>query len=451
MSIFTCESCGAKYKKWAGRCNNCDSWNSLVEGDGVDKVSSVFGAKTFEARDVEIVTLTQHQASPLQRITTDISEFDRVMGGGFVKGCAVLIGGEPGIGKSTLILQVAQKLAKKQLPVLYVSAEESISQVAVRATRLGVDENIITITSASSVLDVIAKIKKLPPKVLIVDSIQVVYISTIESNPGTVNQIRASTFELINFCKANNIILIIIGHITKEGQIAGPKLLEHMVDAVIYFENNTTNDLRLLRSVKNRFGNTNEIGLFTMSSSGLIEVVNPSLLFISKESNRGHIMFVALEGTRPMIVEIESLTATSYLPAPRRNVVGWDINRLAMIVAVLQRRCKFQLHDNDIYLNIAGGFKTMDPAADLAVAMSLIISRNNIVIKDNTIVLGEIALSGQIRNVSNLEMRLRESVKLGYKHFILPNTDSARKVFSDADGLNITYVDAITDLPVLSN
>jgi len=443
---FVCQSCGTKHRRWVGKCTDCSEWNTVVEEEVVSKSGSLtgldLGKKKFESRKIEFVNLSDQKAEIVERIPSGISELDRVMGGGFVRGGATLIGGEPGIGKSTLLLQLAGVLSKKGKSVLYMSGEESASQIYMRAERLGFSNQDIIVASTGSVLDVLHKIEKNIPDILVVDSIQTVYLSTIEANPGTVNQIKGATFELINYCKNRNIILILVGHVTKDGQLAGPKLLEHMVDTVIYFEGESDKEFRMLRSVKNRFGSIAETGIFIMGSKGLEEVSNPSSFFMQqRQSGKGGIIFVAMEGTRPVITEVESLAAPSYLPSPRRNVVGWDSNRLAMIIAILQNRCKIVLNDRDIYLSMAGGFKTLDPAADLAVAVSLINAKKNQPIKEDLVVLGEVALSGEIRSVPWLENRVNEAIKLGYTNFILPKNKIPKQ-----DGITITQCGHISEV-----
>lgn len=452
---YVCESCGAKYKRWIGKCSNCNQWSTIVEENTPSKSGSLtglnLGGKTFSPQNVEITNLSDQKEENLSRIPTKISELDRVLGGGFIKGGAILIGGDPGIGKSTLLLQVSGILSSIGKKIMYISGEESASQIFMRAKRLEINQDLIKVASTGSILDILHKIEGDLPDVMVVDSIQTVYISSLENNPGTVNQIRASCFELINFCKNKGIILIIVGHVTKDGQLAGPKLLEHMVDTVIYFEGDNDKDLRILRAVKNRFGNISEVGIFTMTNRGLEEVSNPSSFFMSKKSlTSGSIIFPAIEGTRPVITEIESLVSTSYLPSPRRNVVGWDGNRLAMVTAVLQNRCKISLHDKDIYLNVAGGFKTIDPAADLAVAVSLFNSKNNKEMKDDVVVLGEIALSGEIRNVSWAENRINECVKLGYKKYIIPKSPISDKL-SRLENITVTACSFIQDIVSYNN
>ncbi len=430
---FRCQNCGTNHRRWAGKCNECGEWNTIAEEEIASKSGSLtgldLGKKKFEMREIELVNLAEQKSEKIEIITSGISELDRVMGGGFASGSATLIGGEPGIGKSTLLLQLVGKLSKKGKKVLYISGEESASQIFMRAERLGIENQNIKVAATGSILDVLHKIEKNIPDVMVVDSIQTAYLSTIENNPGTINQIKGSTFELINYCKNRGIVLILVGHVTKDGQLAGPKLLEHMVDTVIYFEGESDKEFRMLRSVKNRFGSIAETGIFIMGSRGLEEVANPSSFFMrQRQPGKGGIIFVAMEGTRPVITEIESLAVLSYLPSPRRNVVGWDSGRLAMIIAILQNRSKINLHDRDIYLSMAGGFKTLDPAADLAVSLSLINAKKNHLINNDIVVLGEVALSGEVRTVPWLESRCLEAIKLGYTNFIIPKSAIAAKI-----------------------
>ncbi len=448
MKQFVCESCGTKYKKWSGRCEACGAWNSVGEDSNVI-VSDIVPSSAREVGKIDFVDLNQQIAVDVPRISTGINELDRVLGGGIVTGSVILIGGEPGIGKSTLILQMCANLAKKEIKTVYVSGEESISQIALRAKRLNIDGKAnISLVANGSIAHVMQEVIAMPPlmkpQIMVVDSIQTMFISNIESTPGTVNQIRATAMELISFAKKHHIAVLLVGHVTKEGQIAGPKLLEHMVDVVTYFEGDNALDFRILRNIKNRFGSVNEIGIFSMQSDGLAEVANPSQLFMSgvKNANGGNI-FVAIEGTRPVITEIESLVTQSYLPAPRRTVIGWDNNRLAMIIAILQNKCKLSLHVKDIYLGVAGGFKINDPANDLAVAASIIKSYFDLPTKD-MVFFGEITLNGQVRNISLLDIRIKEANKLGYEYFVLPK--NAENIVKNHNQIKCFFVQEIGDL-----
>ena len=416
---YVCQECGTIYKKWSGKCDSCDSWDTIVEeagASGFSKVSNSSKAKVLEFKPLK------GSSDTAPRRETLINELDRVLGGGLVSGSAILVGGDPGIGKSTVLLQVLANMANNGSNCIYITGEESIEQVRLRAKRLGVEESPVELTAATSVVDIIASIKKNKPDVVVIDSIQTMFVDAIESAPGTVSQVRMSAYELINTAKQNNIAVILVGHVTKEGQIAGPKVLEHMVDTVLYFEGDRGHQFRILRSVKNRYGAANEIGVFEMTDKGLKEVPNPSALFISGKAGEvsGSVIFAGIEGTRPVLVEIQALVSPTTMATPRRAVVGWDSNRLAMILAVLQTRCGLKLADKEVYLNVAGGLKISEPAADLAVAAALVSALTNIPIAPDSIIFGEIGLSGEVRPVSQIDSRLKEAEKLGFSEAIVP-------------------------------
>ena len=377
---------------------------------------------------VEFVPLKGVEEKRPRRLC-NISEFDRVLGGGLVAGSATLVGGDPGIGKSTLLLQVVCKLAK-QYRVAYISGEEAIDQVRMRAARLDVSDVTCELASATSVRDIVAAIDGADaPDILIIDSIQTMYVDTLDSAPGTVAQVRTSAQELIRIAKKRNISVILVGHVTKDGMIAGPRVLEHMVDTVLYLEGDRGHQFRVLRGVKNRFGPTDEIGVFEMTDKGLMEVPNPSALFLAdrKGDTSGASVFAGLEGTRPVLVEIQALVAPASYGTPRRAVIGWDSGRLAMILAVLEARCGVAFGNNDVYLNVAGGLRISEPAADLAVAAALLSSLTGEPVPSECVVFGEIGLSGEIRRVSQPELRLKEAVKLGFSQTIMPEADKNRK------------------------
>ena len=378
---------------------------------------------------IDIVPL-QGASAPLPRHQTLNAEFDRVTGGGLVPGSILLVGGDPGIGKSTLLLQITHALAEK-LPCLYISGEEGIEQIRLRATRLQLMNNKTELAAATNMRRIAATLEKQPhPTFVVIDSIQTMYLDTLDAAPGTVTQVRASAQELIRLAKKHHHIIVIVGHVTKEGTIAGPRVLEHMVDAVLYFEGERGHQFRIMRAVKNRFGATDEIGVFEMTELGLQEVANPSSLFLSEAQQdvSGRVVFAGLEGTRPILLEVQSLVAPSPLATPRRTTVGWDQNRLAMILAVLEARCGLSFVGKDVFLNVTGGFKIMEPAADLAVATSLISSLFNRSVPAGMIVFGEIGLSGEIRMVSQTELRLKEAAKLGFQEAILPQTSRMPKI-----------------------
>lgn len=432
---YACQSCGAGYPKWAGRCEACGSWNTLVEETLVAGPPKGLGAtpKNRKSGTVEFVPMKGVEAV-LPRRMSGINEFDRVVGGGLVPGSAVLVGGDPGIGKSTLLLQ-AVCLLSKQFRTAYISGEEAIDQVRMRAARLGHSEATCSLATATSIRDIVGSIDHVDaPDILIIDSIQTMYVDTLDSAPGTVAQVRTSAQELIRIAKKRNISLIIVGHVTKEGTIAGPRVLEHMVDTVLYLEGDRGHQFRVLRGVKNRFGPTDEIGVFEMSEMGLIEVPNPSALFLAdrRGDTSGAVVFAGLEGTRPVLVEIQALVASTSYGTPRRAVIGWDSGRLAMILAVLEARCGVTFGNNDVYLNVAGGLRITEPAADLAVAAALLSSLTGEPVPTECVVFGEVGLSGEVRRVSQPELRLKEAVKLGFTQSIMPEADSARRVKQEA-------------------
>ncbi len=417
---YVCNSCGSVSGKWAGKCDACGTWGSVSE----EPVSQVFSISKSAKRSSSKIEYSSLSASDehLQRLDTGIEELNRVMGGGLVLGSATLVGGDPGIGKSTILLQMVALLAEKGNKCVYITGEESVGQVALRAKRLGLDKAPVEIASATNVDDIIASLKSQKPGVVIIDSIQTMFVPAVDSSPGTVSQVRFSAHELITAAKSQGFCLILVGHVTKDGQIAGPRVLEHMVDTVLYFEGEKGYNFRILRAVKNRFGPANEIGVFEMQQKGLVEVKNPSSFFISGKSKNvsGSVIYAGIEGTRPILVEIQALVSPSFLATPRRAVVGWDANRLAMIIAVLQARCGLKLFDKEIYLNVAGGIKILEPAADLAVAAAIISATESMVIPSDTIFFGEVGLSGEVRPVSQSILRLKEAQKLGFENAVIP-------------------------------
>jgi DNA repair protein RadA/Sms len=426
---FACQSCGAVYTKWTGKCEACGEWNSIAEEAAREEIPK--GLSGGKGRRIEFVGL-EGSSAPLPRLSTGIAELDRVCGGGLVAGSCLLVGGDPGIGKSTLLLQVAAQLAG-QAKVAYISGEEAVDQVRMRAVRLGQAKAPVRLASATSLRDILASLDgPEAPDVVVIDSIQTVYADNIESAPGTVGQVRACAAELIRLAKKRGFILFLVGHVTKEGLIAGPRVLEHMVDTVLYFEGDRGHQFRILRAVKNRFGATDEIGVFEMTDRGLSEVANPSALFLAERRGNvtGSCVFAGMEGTRPMLVEIQALVAPSTLSSPRRAVVGWDSNRLSMVLAVLDARCGLALSGNDVYLNVAGGLRITEPAADLAVAAALVSSASDVPVPADMVVFGEIGLSGEVRAVAQTDSRLKEAAKLGFAQALVPaqaRKDGARK------------------------
>lgn len=418
-SRFVCQQCGSAYPRWAGKCDACGGWNSIVEEASSDSVPKGLSGKA--GRRIELVGL-QGAAAPPPRMITGINELDRVAGGGLVPGSAILVGGDPGIGKSTLLLQAVAALAA-QYECVYISGEEAVDQVRLRARRLDLTQAPVELASATNLRDIIASLDiGQPPLVVVIDSIQTMYLDSLDSAPGTVAQVRACAAELIRVAKRRGFVLLLVGHVTKDGQIAGPRVLEHMVDAVLYFEGERGHPFRILRAVKNRFGATDEIGVFEMTDRGLEGVANPSALFLAERRGNvsGSCVFAGVEGSRPMLVEIQALVSPSSGGQPRRAVIGWDSGRLAMVLAVLDTRCGLALGGNDVYLNVAGGLRITEPAADLAVAAALLSSASDIAVASDRVVFGEIGLSGEIRAVGQAEARLKEAAKLGFASALIP-------------------------------
>lgn len=421
---YVCQACGSVASKWAGQCADCGEWNTLVEDAGA--VVTPFQARhnlQSGGRAIELTGLDADVPLP-ERMPTGIAELDRALGGGFVAGSATLIGGDPGIGKSTLLLQATARLASAGRDVAYVSGEEAADQVRLRARRLGLGESPVRLAAATSVRDILTTIGQgAPPALLVIDSIQTMHSDLIEGAPGTVSQVRAAAGELIRFAKERGTAVVLVGHVTKDGSIAGPRVLEHMVDTVLSFEGERSHLYRILRAIKNRFGGTDEIGVFAMSEGGLDEIANPSSLFLTQRDERvsGAIVYPALEGTRPVLVEIQALTVRLASGAtPRRAVVGWDSGRLAMILAVLEARCGLSFSTAEVYLNVAGGYRISDPAADLAVAAALVSALSERPLPADAVAFGEIALSGEIRPVAHAPLRLKESAKLGFSRALVP-------------------------------
>ncbi|MEY3986354.1 MAG: repair protein RadA [Pseudomonadota bacterium] len=421
---FVCQNCGSVSAKWAGQCLDCSEWNCIVEEAGA--VITPFKAKhdlQGGGQWIDLVGLDTDVRLP-DRMPVGIAELDRALGGGFVAGSATLIGGDPGVGKSTLLLQAAARLAEQGRAVAYISGEEASDQVRLRAQRLGLGRAPVQLGAATSVRDILTTLSAgTPPALAIIDSIQTMHSDLIEGAPGTVSQVRASAQELIRFAKERGTAIVLVGHVTKDGAIAGPRVLEHMVDTVLSFEGERSHQYRILRAIKNRFGGTDEIGVFAMEAGGLTEVGNPSALFLTHrdESVTGTTVFPALEGTRPVLVEVQALTVRLASGAtPRRAVVGWDSGRLAMILAVLEARCGLSLSSAEVYLNIAGGYRLSDPAADLAVAAALISAWTERPVPIDTIAFGEVALSGEIRPVAHAGLRLKEAAKLGFEKAMVP-------------------------------
>ena len=440
-SQFVCQNCGAGYRKWVGRCESCGEWNTVVE-EAKPTGQAPGGLKgKRKGRQIAFESLAGASAPP-PRMATGIAELDRVFGGGLVPGSAILLGGDPGIGKSTIALQAAARLAAAGARSLYLSGEEAIDQVRMRAQRLGLAKAPVELAAVTDVRSILTSLEGERADLVVIDSIQTMYLDSLESAPGTVGQVRGASQELIRHAKTTGTVVILIGHVTKEGQLAGPKVLEHMVDTVLYFEGERGHQFRILRAVKNRFGATDEIGVFEMTDHGLEEVANPSAMFLDHRDAdvAGSAVFAGIEGTRPMLVEIQALVAPSPLGTPRRAVVGWDSARLAMVLAVLDARCGLALGGHDVYLNVAGGLRIQEPAADLAVAAALVSSHAGAPLSATTVLFGEIGLSGEVRPVSQAAARLREAGKLGFSRAIVPSRGKPAKTEA---GLRLEPVDEL--------
>lgn len=423
-NVFVCQSCGATHQRWAGRCSACEEWNTIVEETAGTAVAPVPGAQRAASKGKALsLESLEGDFNETPRLPTGIAELDRVTGGGLVPGSALLIGGEPGIGKSTLLLQVAAAIANGGGGALYFSGEEATAQVRLRAERLGLSKAPVMLAAETNLANILATLAKgRRPDLVVIDSIQTLWSDGLDSAPGTVSQVRAATQSLIRFAKIAGSAMLLVGHVTKDGQIAGPKVVEHMVDTVLYFEGDRGNPFRILRAVKNRFGATDEIGVFEMVGTGLREVRNPSELFLGDREGKspGAAVFAGVEGTRPILVEFQALVAPSPLGMPRRAVVGWDSNRLAMLLAVLEARCGVALSGHDVYLNVAGGLRIAEPAADLAAAAALVSSLSGVPLPPDRVYFGEISLSGAVRATGHATARLKEAQKLGFKAGVMP-------------------------------
>jgi DNA repair protein RadA/Sms len=417
-TFYTCQNCGYQSAKWLGKCPDCNSWNTLAEEIALKTGPSA--AAGFPETAPQPINEVTGEAE--KRISCGISEFDRVLGGGLVAGSIVLIGGDPGIGKSTLLLQATNHLAKAVGSILYVSGEESAQQIRLRGSRMGVNASELFILTETSLEKIVTHVHRLKPKALVVDSIQTMFTSALESAPGSVSQVRETAGRFMMLAKGSGIPVFLVGHVTKDGSIAGPRVLEHMVDTVLYFEGDAGHPFRILRAVKNRFGSTNEIGVFEMKEGGLCEVKNPSELFLSERplGVSGSVVVATLEGSRPLLVELQALVSTSPLGMPRRTTIGVDHNRLALLVAVLEKKVGLNLSGQDIFLNVAGGVKLNEPAADLGMVVAVASSHLDKTIDPQTLLLGEVGLAGEVRGITQPEMRVREAAKLGFSRCLLP-------------------------------
>ena len=443
-NVFFCQECGYESAKWMGQCPGCRAWNSFVE-EPVVKAASGKASMRVSGNAAKPVTLEEIETSETERISSGMAEFDRVLGGGIVPGSLVLVGGDPGIGKSTILLQVCKNLAAAGVSTLYVSGEESLKQIKMRAARIGTFTNDVRFMCETSLTEIENTITKENPKVAVIDSIQTMCNEEISSAPGSVSQVRESTSVLMQLAKKQGVMIFIVGHVTKEGTVAGPRVLEHMVDTVLYFEGDRHAAYRILRGVKNRFGSTNEIGVFEMREDGLAEVANPSEYMLSgrPENASGSVVACSMEGTRPILVEIQSLVCRTSFGIPRRTAAGTDFNRVNLLLAVLEKRLNMPLSSCDAYINIAGGIRMNEPAIDLAMVLAIISSYQDKPIDEKTIVFGEVGLSGEVRAVSMARQRVMEAKKLGFRRVILPkvSADSMEAV----DGIQLVGVATVLD------
>ena len=439
-SVFFCQNCGHEEKKWLGQCPMCKEWNTFVEETISDGVSF---SKTVSR--AEVVTLSSVKTDSEERTKTGIEELDRVLGGGIVPGSLILVGGDPGIGKSTLLLQVCQKLSQEKHQVLYISGEESLKQIKLRAMRMGEFTDELSLLCETSLNTIRGVIERRKPEIVIIDSIQTMYSEDVTSAPGSVSQVRESTNVLMQLAKGLNISIFIVGHVTKEGTVAGPRVLEHMVDTVLYFEGDRHASYRILRGVKNRFGSTNEIGVFEMRQSGLQEVKNPSEFMLNgkPEGASGSVVACSMEGTRPILLEIQALVCQSGFGMPRRTAAGTDYNRVNLLMAVLEKRIGFPLFNYDAYVNIAGGIKMNEPAIDLGIILAIVSSYKNKPIGDKVIAFGEVGLSGEVRAVSMPEQRVSEAKKLGFQTCIVPEVSV--ETVKNIKGIEIVGVKNISE------
>ncbi|OWY05640.1 DNA repair protein RadA [Thioclava sp. F1Mire-8] len=424
-AIFRCAECGATHAKWSGRCDACGAWNSIHEEAPISTTPGS-GMKGAKGKVIPLTALDTKETPPA-RVKSGMEELDRVLGGGLVAASAVLVGGDPGIGKSTLLLQATASFAREGVKALYISGEEAASQVRMRAQRLGLADAPVGLGAETSLRDILTTLEVERPDLVIIDSIQTMWSDNVDSAPGSVSQLRAAAHELVSFAKKRGTAVILVGHVTKEGQIAGPRVIEHMVDTVLYFEGERGHQFRILRAVKNRFGPASEIGVFEMTGAGLAEVANPSALFLSERGQPapGSAVFAGIEGTRPVLTEIQALVAPSTLASPRRTVVGLDSGRISTILAVLESRCGIPFAGLDVFLNVAGGMRVVEPAADLAAAAALLSAREDVALPADMVIFGEISLSGALRPVGQAENRLKEAAKLGFSQAIAPSGTKA--------------------------
>ena len=438
---FVCQNCGAAATRWAGRCEACGEWNTLVQESATAQARLLRKGRLFAIEPLKGET----QEAP--RLASGVGEFDRVTGGGLVRGSVLLLGGDPGIGKSTLLIEVAAAFARSRQRAVYISGEEAVAQVRLRAERLGLAEAKVEIAAETSIEDIVATLSQgTAPNLLVIDSIQTMWTQAVDAAPGTVTQVRGAAGELIRFAKRTGAAVVLVGHVTKDGQIAGPRVVEHMVDAVLSFQGEGAQQFRILRAIKNRFGPTDEIGVFEMTGAGLREVANPSELFLSERElgSPGTAVFAGIEGTRPLLVEIQALVAPTTLGTPRRAVVGWDPNRLSMVLAVLEAHCGVRLSGHDVYLNVAGGLRIQEPAADVAAAAALVSSLARAPLPADAVYVGEVSLSGAVRPVPQTAARLKEAQKLGFARAIVPEAANPEA----PSGLSLVTIGTLASLVV---
>ncbi|WP_225771668.1 DNA repair protein RadA [Pseudomonas sp. Marseille-Q5115] len=445
--MYGCTECGATFPKWAGQCAECGAWNTLVETMVENTPAASSNSRTgWAGEQATVKTLAEVSVEEIPRFSTASTELDRVLGGGLVDGSVVLIGGDPGIGKSTILLQTLCNLAER-MPALYVTGEESQQQVAMRARRLGLPQDKLKVMTETSIESIIATARRENPKVMVIDSIQTIFTEQLQSAPGGVAQVRESAALLVRFAKQSGTAIFLVGHVTKEGSLAGPRVLEHMVDTVLYFEGESDGRLRLLRAVKNRFGAVNELGVFGMTDRGLKEVSNPSAIFLSRaqEEIAGSVVMATWEGTRPMLVEVQALVDDSHLANPRRVTLGLDQNRLAMLLAVLHRHGGIPTHDQDVFLNVVGGVKVLETASDLALMAAVMSSLRNRPLPHGLLVFGEVGLSGEVRPVPSGQERLKEAAKHGFKRAIVPKGNAPKEAPAGLEIVAVTRLEQALD------
>jgi DNA repair protein RadA/Sms len=442
-TYFVCQSCGYQAPKWLGRCPGCQEWNTFVEERVIEEKAPERDLLGFEAEAVPM-PITEIVREERERLQIGIGEFDRVLGGGIVFGSVILVGGDPGIGKSTLLLQVMNRLASQERKVLYISGEESLQQTKMRADRLGVSSDQLYVVSETSLEKILHDIQTIRPSTVVVDSIQTIYCSDLPSTPGSISQVREASSRLLYLAKHLSIPIFLIGHVTKEGFIAGPKVLEHMVDTVLYIEGEANYSFRILRAVKNRFGSTNEIGVFEMKDSGLVEVTSPSEFFLSGriQPTSGSVVMPSIEGSRPILIELQALVVSTNFGIPRRTAQGVDPNRVSLLVAVMEKRLGIHLFSHDIFLNIVGGMRVEEPGADLGVIASIASSYKDKLIDPDVVVFGEVGLGGEVRGVSQSEVRVKESARLGFKRCLLPkqNQEKMKKEVKAIELIGVTTI-----------